>query len=387
MKKLNNTDYKVLELISKKQKQTRMDLSEYLDISPAAISKIIKKLMEFNLIYEDYSISSKGGRPRKSLKLNGNSKKIIGVNFGSGFMDVSISGIDGVILDTVRRYILFKSPDSLVARLKKELDDILDKYGKEEIVGIGLAINGIVNNIGGSVVFSPHLKWSNFKLKEYFENMYNIPVIIENDVRSMLMAEIYENNNSKNVFFIYLRYGIGAALLINNKIFSGDTFSAGEIGHYIVNPKSNSKCKCGKFGCLEAEFSTLAIREKISWESQMSGKMSNIENLTDEEIYIEAQKGVEPYHSKVKDASFQIGNVVGNVLNILNIENIVITGDILDSKELFKVNFSKGLESMLTKNFDYKINIKESKFGKDVEKYGALYLVISNLFSGKKIFK
>lgn len=388
MIKLNNTDYNVLELISNKSKMTRTDLYEYLEITPAAVSKIINKLKNYNLVYEDYSLSSTGGRPRKTLKINGKIKKIVGINFGSGFMDVSVAGIDGEIIETFRKYIHFKSPDSLILRLEKEITNVLTIYGNDEIIGIGLAINGIVDNSKGVVIFSPHLKWTNFRLKEYFENKYNIPVVVENDVRSMLIAETYNQSNkkNKNTLFLYLRYGIGSALLINNKIFEGDSFSAGEIGHYIVNPKSNSKCKCGKYGCLEAEFSTLAIREKISWESQMSKTTTNIDELTDEQIYVEAQKLVDPYYKMVKDASYEIGKAVGNVLNILNIENIIITGDILDAGNVFNLNFNKGVEKMLTKNFDYKIDTNKSKFGKDIEKYGAIYLVISNLFIGNKIF-
>ena len=52
MQKLNTTDYKVMEKIMKNSKISRTDLSKYLELTPAAISKIIKKLLSYNLIVE-----------------------------------------------------------------------------------------------------------------------------------------------------------------------------------------------------------------------------------------------------------------------------------------------------------------------------------------------
>ena len=53
MKKLNSTDYEVLELISSNKEISRTELTKYLDLSPAAISKMVKKLVSLNLIIEE----------------------------------------------------------------------------------------------------------------------------------------------------------------------------------------------------------------------------------------------------------------------------------------------------------------------------------------------
>ncbi|CAM3206374.1 ROK family protein [Streptobacillus ratti] len=386
MKKLNDTEYEILELISKNHCVTRMDLSLELNISPAGISKTMKKLIEENLVLEDDTLSSKGGRPRKILKINPEYKKVIGINFGSGFIDISVSKIDGSIIETRRKKFQFKVSKKLVTLLTDELDFLLERYSKNDILGIGLAVNGIVNTKDGSSIFSPHLKWNNLKLKEYLENKFNLPVIVDNDVRSMLKAEIYRTRKLSNVMYIYIKDGIGSSIMINDKIFEGVNFCTGEIGHFVVNPTSNIKCQCGKFGCLETEYSSKMIRNKVIWEFERQGIELENEYITYKDIFEKASNGEEPYKSIVKEASIKIGSTVGNILNVLDIGNIIIAGDILHAKNVFLKNFEKGIDLMRTPSFESIVNIYTTEFGDDIEKYGSLFLVIMNLFSGQKIF-
>lgn len=174
--------------------------------------------------------------------------------------------------------------------------------------------------------------------------------------------------------------------MINNKIFEGVNFCTGEIGHFIINPTSNSRCQCGKYGCLEAEYSSKMIRNKVIWELEKQGIELENNYITYKEIFEKASFGEEPYKAIVKEASIKIGSTVGNILNVLDIGNIIIAGDILHAKNIFLKNFEKGIDLMKTHSFESMVNIYTTEFGDDVEKYGAIFLVIMNLFSGQKIF-
>lgn len=386
MKKiLNETDYTVLEYILKGSKVSRTELSEKLNISHAAISKIIKKLMQLNLLLESQTLSSSGGRPRQIIKFNEKFSKIIGINFGPGFIDSSVAYLDGTFIETKRKNFHFKDADKLKNLLTNEIAYHIEKYGKENFVGIGLAINGVVNSEDGSSIFSPHLKWHNLKLKEYFEKKFEVPVIVENDVKAMSKAELYnmKDKNIDNFLYLYLKDGIGASFVINGKVFKGLNNCSGELGHYVVNQNSNYKCKCGKYGCFEAEYSTSIIRDKIILELENKGL--DFKNLTTLDMFEKASKGENPYYTVVKKMSFEIGKIIGNMLNIIDIGNVIISGDIINSKNVFFNNFEKGIDEMITKGFGNYVNIYQSEFEENVEKYGAIYLIKTNLFSGKKI--
>ena len=385
MKKLNTTDYEVLELISRNKEISRTELTKYLNLSPAAISKLVKKLVSLNLIIEEGEQVSTGGRPRKILKINKEYRKIIAVNFGAGFIDVSIAYLDGEIIETVRKTFQFKASEKLKMLLSDEIQKLIDVYGKNQIIGIGLSINGVVDREKGISVFSPHLKWNNLNLKEYFEMKYGIPVIVDNDVRTMMRSEVFrlKKMGIKNAMYLYVKDGIGSTFMINGEVFEGESHCAGEIGHYVIDHKSNHKCKCGKYGCLEAENSAYIIKEKINWELEKKGKEPY--NGDSETLFIKAENGEEPYKSVVGSSSREIGRVVGNVLNILDIGNIIIAGSVLEAKKLFITNFEKGIYDNLTLNFGNRVNILTTQYGKIVEKYAAINLIIENLFIGKKL--
>lgn len=389
MKRLNDTDYQALELISKEENVTRISLAQRLNITPSAISKIIKKLISFNLVIEDEKLSSSGGRPGKVLKINNEYKKIIGINFGSGFIDITVSLIDGEIIETNRKTFHLKVAERLIRLLINEIGNVVNKYGKNEIAGIGLAINGTVDTKTGSSIYSPHLRWNNLKVKDYLETKFSVPVLVDNDVRCMLRAEMYydRNSNIENALYLYIKDGIGASLLIKGEIFEGCNFSAGEIGHYVINSNSNIKCKCGKYGCLETEYSTNVLKDKINWELEKIGNISYKDNAMNTNIFLRALKGENPYYKVIKDSSYDIGLIIGNIINILDIGNIIVAGDIINSQEVFFNNFQRGIDEMVTPQFGNYVSIKKTRFGEDVEKYGAISLIIENLFSGDKLIK
>ena len=104
MKKLNLNDYITLEMISSSDTMSRIELSKILDVSPPAVSKIIRKLQAKKLLLnEDEVLKSEGGRPRMAIKLNKEYKKIIGVNIALDYIDTTVTYLDGEIIETRRR--------------------------------------------------------------------------------------------------------------------------------------------------------------------------------------------------------------------------------------------------------------------------------------------
>lgn len=389
MQKLNTTDYKVMEKIMKNSKISRTDLAKYLELTPAAISKIIKKLLSYNLIIEKNTLFSTGGRPRVTLAINSNYKKIIGVNLGAGFINIVESNLNGEIIGITERKFAFKGQEKVLELLDEELTKALSKYDMKSVIGIGLATHGVVDRKKGTVIVSPHFKWRKLELRKELEKKYNLPVIVENDVRSMLIAEHNYGHakDMKDFIFLYIKNGIGAAIFLNGKIFEGSNYGAGEIGHFIVNEHSNIQCRCGKYGCLETECSEQVLVNKVMWKLEEDEKKEMGKNLDISTVYSKAKEKEEPYYSIIKDAIYHTGKVMGNVLNMLDVNNIIVAGDITATGDLFVRNFKKGIDTMLLEEFNKKIKVSTTKLDNMIGVYGAVSLITSNLFEGEKLIK
>ena len=389
IRKLNLTDYQILERVMKNPKVSRTDLANQLELTPAAISKAIKKLIGQGIIIENEYLRSTGGRPRTTLNVNKEYKKIIGINLGVGFMNIVVSHLDGEIIQIRQRKFAFKTQEKVLELLYEGISEVIEKFGVKSIIGMGLATHGLVDRKKGTVIFSPHFKWKKLEIRKELEKKFNLRVIVENDVRAMLTAEHMYGcaGNMKNFMMLYIRNGVGSAIFLNGKIFEGSNCGAGEIGHFIVKESSTIQCRCGKFGCLETEYSEQALINKVIWEMEQKGQYNPKEKVTIDRIYNRSKHKEEPYYSIVKEAACETGKVIGNILNVLDIDNVVVAGDILMTEKLYMDNFRKGVEKMLLEDFMKKIKIVSSALDDMIGIYGAISLITGNLFTGEKLMK
>lgn len=389
IRKLNLTDYQILERVMKNPKVSRTDLANQLELTPAAISKAIKKLIGQGIIMENEYLRSTGGRPRMTLNVNKEYKKIIGINLGVGFMNIVVSHLDGEIIQIRQRKFAFKTQEKVLELLYEGISEVIEKFGVKSIIGMGLATHGLVDRKKGTVIFSPHFKWKKLEIRKELEKKFNLRVIVENDVRAMLTAEHMYGcaGNMKNFMMLYIRNGVGSAIFLNGKIFEGSNCGAGEIGHFIVKESSTIQCRCGKFGCLETEYSEQALINKVIWEMEQKGQYNPKEKVTIDRIYNRSKHKEEPYYSIVKEAACETGKVIGNILNVLDIDNVVVAGDILMTEKLYMDNFRKGVEKMLLEDFMKKIKIVSSALDDMIGIYGAISLITGNLFTGEKLMK
>ena len=138
---------------------------------------------------------------------------------------------------------------------------------------------------------------------------------------------------------------------------------------------------------MEAEFSDQAIKDKVSWYFEVNNIEQQAEDDNMKIIYKKAMEKKEPYYSIVKEASFEIGKALGNVLNVLNINSIFVCGDIISARNIFFDNFNKGMKKMLINNGNKTIIVKPTQLDDSIGVYGAFSLVITNLFKERKILQ
>ncbi len=89
-------------------------------------------------------------------------------------------------------------------------------------------------------------------------------MIVENNVKAFAEGELIYGNGreQENLLFIKWGPGVGAAIIIQNRIYDSRNSKAAEIGHYIVE-KNGKPCRCGRRGCLETRVATHPIAEKV----------------------------------------------------------------------------------------------------------------------------
>lgn len=226
-------------------------IARELDLSPATVSKVTKRLLSQGVIERRELAPSDGGRPGQLLGLVGRAAHAIGVKLAADHLVLVDVGLDGELLESaVSRYNAL-APDA-IPRLVAEIESFLGR-GSGNLLGIGVGVPGIVEAPDIGEVEAPVLGWSRLPLGEYLRRALDAPVLVENDVKALAIAErLYGRGRDHDSFVVVtVGRGVGFACFADGVLERGSHGGAGELGHVVVSP-DGAQCPCGRRGCLEA---------------------------------------------------------------------------------------------------------------------------------------
>jgi glucokinase len=115
-----------------------------------------------------------------------------------------------------------------------------------EVVAIGIGTPGLLDLSNGTILNIKNIPaWKGMPLKHHLENRFNVPAFVNNDANCYALGEKYfgKARGMKNVVGITLGTGLGAGVIINDKLHCGLAGGAGEFGS-ITYLKSNMEAYC-----------------------------------------------------------------------------------------------------------------------------------------------
>ena len=230
---------------------------------------------------------------------------------------------------------------------------------------VGISTAGQVDSVKGEIIFATNSipGYTGTKIKEIIETETGIPTAVENDVNSAAIGEAVFGAAKGYESFICLTYGtgIGGAIFLDGKLFTGTSFSAGEFGH-IVTHAGGKSCSCGGCGCYEAYASASAL---VSSVSEKLGKKMNGREIFENFENPEIRKIIDEWIDEI---------VVGlkGLVYIFNPTLIVAGGGIMNEQYITE-EINKRLQNELMSSFK-KVKVVKALMGNDANKLGAAYL-------------
>jgi glucokinase len=234
-----------------------------------------------------------------------------------------------------------REPEEVIGRIARCVRDAVDECDLEmkQIKAAGIGAPGTVDTEAGRILFAPNLRWEGIPLKKVLEKQLALPVFVENDCNAAMLG-IYEaelDSKPRHVVGIFLGTGIGGGIILDGKLFSGFTGTAGEIGHMVI-VVGGPKCGCGSRGCFEALASRTAIFRRLS-EAVADGKKTlltemlgpDLKDLRSGDLRKAIKKGDKLVEQIIEEAAEYTGIAVANIVNILNPEVVVLGGGVIDA--------------------------------------------------------
>lgn len=203
------------------------------------------------------------------------------------------------------------------------------------VSAVGLGVPGLLDLEQGLCVFSGNLNWQNVPVAAELSQRVGAPVYLDNDVRVAALGELArgEARGCKDFIYITVGTGIGSGIFIDGRLLRGPRWSAGEVGHMILNPQGPA-CTCGSRGCLEALASAPAIAREgriaavANPGSQLNKLAGSLEDIDAALIFKAVEAGDAAAKSVVDTAMNWLGVGIANLVNIFNPQLVVIGGGV-----------------------------------------------------------
>lgn len=248
---------------------------------------------------------------------------------------------------------------------RKIIDRIVEIIKNNDAIDrIGISTAGQVNSQKGMIVYATDSipGYTGTKIKEIIEAETGIPTAVENDVNSAALGEAVFGAAKDCQNFICLTYGtgIGGAIFLNGKLFTGNSFSAGEFGHMVTHANGKD-CTCGGKGCYEVYASASALVK--SAEDKLNKKMNGREIFDD--------FGNPEIRSLIDEWIDEITVGLKGLIYIFNPPLVVLGGGIMNEPYITE-EINKRLQKDLMQSFR-NVKIVKAKMGNDANLLGAAY--------------
>ncbi|HEY0607099.1 MAG TPA: ROK family protein, partial [Herpetosiphonaceae bacterium] len=249
---------------------------------------------------------------------------------------------------------------------------------------IGVGVNGIVDPMQGISRFAPHYGWRDVPLAAPLTSHFGIPVHLENDVRTLTIAEQWFGTGRGLEHFatVAVGHGIGAGVITNGQMYRGALGGAGEFGHTVIQ-LDGPPCLCGKRGCMEAFAAVPAIMREIE-EALAHGEFSSLagaERLTLERLADAAHSGDALAQRVLATAGHWLGVGLSSLVNILNPQLLVITGEAVQLGRWYFEPMEASLRALAFDGLAESLTIHIEPAGNDMWARGAACVVLNTLFT------
>ncbi|MFJ5898668.1 ROK family protein [Streptomyces sp. NPDC093064] len=312
---------------------TRSEVGRRTGLSPAAVTKAVRPLMELGYLVEavDEEARPAVGRPANLVWVDGGRALFIGIKVTGDEIIAVLSDLCCRIRISRHVRLTGRETETVLPALTALVQELLteaDGFGVR-VRGLGLAISGDVDRANGVVRYSPFLEWRDVALGEIVGTATGLPVTVDNDVRALTVAEHWfgAGVGLSDFALVTVGAGIGCGLVIHGRVVSGSHGVAGEIGHLSLDPLG-PLCHCGNRGCVEAIAADPAIVRAVR---EATGKQvtSAAEAL---DLAHSGDPGVREVYARAGEA---IGKAIGSLVNLLGPERVIISGEGLAAYDLF----------------------------------------------------
>lgn len=259
----------LVRLLRSQPSLSRAQLAQISGLTKSTVSLLVRELLDEGWLTETDVTAAPGlGRPSTPLQIDGRVRGLIGVEVAVETLRVVCVSLLGEVLNSLEVPLSGTTPAEVckqAAGLVARSHATLIQRGMQ-LCGVGISLPGAFDEATGMLRFAPNLGWRNVDFVPQVTRALakagvpKVPVHVQNEADTAALSEyeFSESDANNSLIFVSCGVGVGAGIVLNDRLFTGAQGMAGEIGHSILQI-DGPLCSCGRKGCAETFFGTRVL--------------------------------------------------------------------------------------------------------------------------------
>ncbi|MGY1810247.1 ROK family transcriptional regulator [Blastococcus sp. SYSU D00669] len=330
----------VLDAVRADEGITQPVLVERVGLGRSVVAQRVGELEAAGLVASDGLGPSTGGRAPRRLRLRKEAGRVLGVDIATNELVVGVADLAGNLLTTRQEEIdIADGPEVVVPHVERLADTLLEETGSAgSLWSVGVGMPGPVAYASGEPATLPTMpEWTKYPTRDRLTARWSAPVWLDNRVNLSALGERRVNPvaaASEHMVYLGGGHAIGAAVVVDGRIYRGAHGLAGAIGHVPVPEAGEVVCRCGKIGCLEAVAGGGALTRDGRLLAQtrqspaLAAVLAETGTIRPIDVTQAAEKGDPASRALLNRSAAVLGGSLATLVNVFNPDLVIVGGGI-----------------------------------------------------------
>lgn len=265
-----------------------------------------------------------------------NPRHTIGIDLGGTNIQVGIVAPDGEVLARAKaKTQALEGQQAVLDRVASTARNAVERaeLSIKDIDCCGMGVPGPLNPQTGVVFEAVNLRWENAPVAAEIRERLGVPVTLENDVNAAAWGEFNHGagRGATNLVAAWLGTGVGGAFILNKAMFYGSNFTAGEIGHMLIDPYAAPGNRTLEHNCSRSAAADRLLRLVNANEHSVLSEFVGEKQLRSKNI-AKAYHAEDPLTLEViADLGQRLGLHLGSLVTALSLDRIVLGGGLTEA--------------------------------------------------------
>lgn len=319
---------RVLNAVAAAENVTRAAVAAEVGLTRATVSTVVDELLAAGLV-EESGAQRPGtvGRPGTGLTLARTGPAALGAEIAVDHLAACVVDLHGTVRCRAEAPAANRGRPAreTLAELAALTAQVTEQAAHLHLVPAGttVAVPGLVGRDRRTVLRAPNLGW---EPTDVAAALGAPRTVVDNEANLGALAELWLGGHAAGLAdFVHVsaEIGIGAAVVVEGRLFRGARGFAGELGHVPVRP-DGPLCSCGARGCLETYAGEAALLRAAGLAGP--GASRSVPRGGAQRLRAAAGRGDPAALAALADAGTALGIALGGAVNLLDPQAVVLGG-------------------------------------------------------------